>query len=618
VAWITERKNVLSGVFYLGAALAYLHYALAPENKSDRDKSRMFYIVSLVLFACALLSKTTTCLLPAVLLLVLWWKRERIGWTDIRGLILFFVLGIAFGLLTAGVEKQHVGAIGKEWDLSFIERCLVAGRALCFYAGKLFWPTRLTFIYPRWNIDTGVWWQYLYPAIAVSVVAVFWLARRRIGKGPVAAVLIFAGTLMPALGFLNFYMMRYTFAADHFQYLASLSLITLVTCHRAAVPSKRWKICVATVVIAFVLGSLGVLTWRQCHIYKNSETLWRDTLRKNPNSWMAHACLGNALRAQERYDEAISCYFQALQLKPDNADSYYNLGTVSDSQGKLDEAIDYYRQALQAQPDYTPAYYNLGDALASKGHLDESIEQYRLALKFKPDYVEAHNSLGWVLSEQGKIDEAINHFRQALRLRPDFASAHRNLGNAFSMQGRLDEAVQHYRRSLQTEPHNAAAHYNLGIVLCLQGKLDEAIGHYQQAMKFDPDLVGAYNNLALILATHPDPNIRNVDKAVSLAEQAAELTSRQDVVILDTLATVYSKAGRYEQALITAQAALELASAAADNEMAEHLRKQVELYRQQKLMQKDQTDLAMPLTSKTNRYLRTGIFLSVFAVCILK
>ncbi|MCJ7778823.1 MAG: tetratricopeptide repeat protein, partial [Sedimentisphaerales bacterium] len=381
VAWITERKNVLSGVFYLGAALAYLHYALAPENKSGSDTSRMFYIVSLVLFVCALLSKTVTCLLPAVLLLVLWWKRERIGWTDIRGLIPFFVLGITFGLLTAGVEKQHVGAIGEEWNLSFIERCLVAGRALCFYAGKLFWPTSLTFIYPRWNIDTGVWWQYLYPAAAVSVVVVFWLARHRIGRGPVAAVLIFAGTLTLALGFLNFYMMRYTFAADHFQYLASLSLIALVTCCCAAVPLKIWKKCAATAVIVFVLGSLGVLTWRQCHIYKNTETLWRDTLRKNPNSWMAHACLGNALREQGKYDEAISCYFQALQLKPDNADSYYNLGTVSESQGKLDEAIDYYRQALQVQSDYTPAYYNLGAALASKGHLDESIDQYRLALK---------------------------------------------------------------------------------------------------------------------------------------------------------------------------------------------------------------------------------------------
>jgi tetratricopeptide (TPR) repeat protein len=458
VAWITERKNVLSGVFYLGAALAYLRCVLAPENESGRDESKRFYVIAIVLFVCALLSKTVTCSLPAVLLLILWWKRGHVGWDDIRRLIPFFALGIAFGLLTAAVEKQHAGAVGEEWNLSFIEKCLVAGRALCFYAGKLFWPTSLTFIYPRWNIDTTIWWQYLYPVAAISIIVVLWLARSRIGRGPVVAVLIFAGTLTPALGFFNVYLMRYSFVADHFQYLASLSLITLITYHCTTVRLKRWEKWVAAAVIVSVLGTLGVLTSRQCHIYKSVETLWRDTLRKAPDSLIARNNLATELRLQGKFDEAVSHSREAVRIAPNNVEVLANLGANLEAQGKLVEAIRYYRKAVQNTSRagggflYADVYTALGSALVKQGKLREASAYLKRALELKPDHFLAQFNLSVICARQGKTAEALLHIEKALEIMPESVEADK-LRQILLKQDELNKTAQKSEQILKSRPN---------------------------------------------------------------------------------------------------------------------------------------------------------------------
>ncbi len=686
VAWITERKNVLSGVFYLGAALLYLRYALAPRNESGHNRSGKFYVASLVLFLCALLSKTVTCTLPAVLLLLLWWKRKRIGWPEVRALVPFFALGIAMGLLTVWMEKYRVGAVGEEWDLSLVERCLVAGQALCFYVDKLFWPRQLTFIYPQWQIDAGACQLYLYPVISVGVIAASWLARKRIGNGPLVAVLYFSGTLFPALGFFDVFPMRYSFVADHFQYLASIGIIALVVaigCLTSARLGRRGKVT-ATTVAVFVLGMLGTLTWRQGHIYKDRETLWRDTLRKNPDSWIAHNNLGAAIQSQSKLDEAIKHYHQALQPKPDYAlahgnlnsalqsqskleevishyrraleikpdyalahsnlgvalqaqgkfdeaishlhqalqakphsvNALYNLATIFRLQGMVDEAIIYYRQALQIEPDSADVYNSLGIAFDSLGKVDEAVRHYRRALELMPDYATAHNNLANVLQSQGKLDEAINHYRQAVQIEPDLVQAHYNLGVALRSQGKLNEAAGHFRQAVQIAPDFAQAHRRLGVVLQLQGKLEEAVSHYHQALDFKPDYAEAHSNLGIVLqmssqldeslehfqeamrlkpdspvalngiawvlAVHPEPALRDAGRAVELAERAAELTRYQNAHILDTLAAAYASAGQFDRAVTTAQAALELASAAQNDELANSIHKRLELYKQAK------------------------------------
>ncbi|MHC4216321.1 MAG: tetratricopeptide repeat protein, partial [Planctomycetota bacterium] len=328
VAWITERKNVLSGVFYFSSALMYFRYALGPENTLSCRGPARFYAASLVLFLCALLSKTAVCMLPVVFLLVLWWKRNRIGWADVRALLPFCTLAIILAVLTVWVEKRHVGAVGQEWNQSFIERCLIAGRSLCFYAGKLFWPKQLTMLYPRWQIDAHIWQQYLYPTAVIIVMAAFCFARKRIGKGPLVAFLCFTATLFPVLGFFDIAFSRYSFVSDHFQYLAGISLIVLVMAvgYRTVDQIGRWGKNIAIVFVVPILVILGILTWRQEYPYLNNETLWRDTLNKNPNNWVAHNNLGVTLNLQGRFDEAIDHYRQVLQIKPNDVEAHHNLG----------------------------------------------------------------------------------------------------------------------------------------------------------------------------------------------------------------------------------------------------------------------------------------------------
>jgi tetratricopeptide (TPR) repeat protein len=515
VAWITERKNVLSGFFYLSSALAYFRFAnvtgdladtslssdIDPLTSTNSSRSWGFYAFSLFLFLCALLSKTVTCSLPAAILLVLWWKRARIFWRDILTLIPYFVVGALFGLTTVWLEKYQVGAYGEEWALSFLDRCLVAGRALWFYAGKLLWPHKLSFIYPRWFIDVGVWWQYLFPAAALAVISIVWVMRRRIGKGPFVAVAFFAGTLVPALGFFDVYPMRFSFVADHFQYLASIGLIALAAAALTAFLGRfgpRHN-TVGSVVCVAVLLVFGVLVWKQSTIYGDAETLYRDIISKNPNAWMAHYNLGVLLVNRGRTDEVMAHFSEALRLQPDDADAHYNLGVALEKQGRLEEAMAHFSAAGRLRPDYADAHYSVAAILARQNKFEEAISYYYKALRVNPNYAEAHNNLGVALFSLGELDKAIEHYRTALKLNPNFGKAHNNLGNALIQKGKLNEAIAHYSRALEIRPNYPEAHNNLGVVLARQGKIDAAIVQFEKALQLKPGYAQARVNLDLAL-----------------------------------------------------------------------------------------------------------------------
>jgi len=345
----------------------------------------------LAFFVGALLSKTVACSLPAALLLVLWWKRGRIGWRDARLLGPFFALGVAFGLLTIWMEVHRVGAEGVTWDLTFIDRCLIAGRALWFYAGKLLWPWPLMFVHPRWQIDAGAWWQYLFPVAAAGVVAALWLTRDRLGRGPLVAVLLFAGTLVPALGFFDLYPMRYSFVADHFQYLASIGLIALGAAGLAAAARRCGDLglAIAAVASVVVLITLGTVTWRYGHAFHDAETLWRDTLAKNDNAWIAHNNLGTILQARGDQNEALIHFRRAVEINRDHAEGQNNLGGILGSQGRMDEAIAHFRRALELDPGLARAHANLGSALLTQGRPDEAMIHLRSAARLDPTLSDA-------------------------------------------------------------------------------------------------------------------------------------------------------------------------------------------------------------------------------------
>jgi protein O-mannosyl-transferase len=422
VAWVTELKNVLSGLFYLGALMVYLRFSGVDERGPTSAAGRRgLYGLALALYLCALLSKTATSLLPVAIVLILWWKRGRLGWKEWVAVLPFFVVGIGFGAFTLWLEKYVKGAYGQEFTLPFLERLQLAGRSFWFCLGKLVWPARLTFVYPSWPTGAQDVWAYVYPLGAVAVVVGLWRGRRWLGRAPVAALVYFT-LAFPALVLVQvLYMMRYTPVADHWQYLGSMSVIPLGV-GGAVLGLKRWgpdDRRIGFMIGAVVLAVLGWLTWRQGAIYRDVETLWRDTLAKNPDAWLAHNNLGLVLSESGRREEAIDHWQEALRIRPDYAEAHINLGAILWQTGHTLEAIEHWREAVRISPRSPRALNNLGVALSRTDRIEEAIRCYERALRIEPDYPEAHYNLGNALEQTGQFKGAIEHYEETLRLRPD-------------------------------------------------------------------------------------------------------------------------------------------------------------------------------------------------------
>ncbi len=444
VAWVTERKNVLSTVFYLAACACFLRFlAIDHDRAAPSGRRWRFYAAGTALFVAALLSKTVTASLPAALLLVLWWKKDRLRLADAVPLAPLATVGLALGLTTAWIERRFVGAEGASWSLSAVERCLVAGRALWFYAGKLVWPYSLTFVYPRWHVDSGALGQDLPLLAAVAVIVALFLARRVIGKGPLCATLFFAGTLVPALGFFNVFPMRYSFVADHFQYLASIGLIALGASTIATLATRSGLMRPASVALGLCVAVLCALTDRQSRIYRDAETLWVDTLGKNPRAALALNNLGLIRIEQGRIDEGVGDIREAVRIEPDFIEPRLNLAEALERQGRIDEAIEIRRQAVAMRPDHSEAQYVLGTALAKAGRYDEAVAHLGEAVRLRRGFVLAEYNLGTALLKLDRPSEAIPHFEAALRAQPTHAGSHLNLAAALDRVGRADDARLH-------------------------------------------------------------------------------------------------------------------------------------------------------------------------------
>ena len=437
VAWITERKNVLSGLFYLSALLCLTRFHGLDGTERPPRGRRGFLVAGSLLFLCALLSKTVTATLPAALLVIVWWKRGRIERRDVVPLLPLFAAGIVAGSATAWIEKFHVGAEGPEWSLTIAEHFLVAGRALWFYAGKLAWPAPLVFVYPRFELDSSAAWQYLVPLAALAVPLALWALRRRVGRGPLAAALFFGGTLFPALGFLDVFPMRYSFVADHFQYLASAGPIALACAAIAAgivrIPPARRLAAYAA--CALGLASLGALSFLQAGDYRDLETLWERTLRKNPGAWIAQSNLGAIRSRQGRTEEAMARFRDALRIKPDLFEARLNLGNLLYSSGKPEEAVALQEEAVRLAPENAVARYNLGTALAREGRYEEAVSQLREAVRLRGDFAEAEYNLGTAFLKMRSLPAAQEHLRRAIELRPDYVEARINLARVLELGG---------------------------------------------------------------------------------------------------------------------------------------------------------------------------------------
>lgn len=431
VAWITERKNVLSGLFYLAATYLYVGRLLPNGEGAGTRRSTGHYFVILGLFVCALLSKSVSASWPAAMLLIEWWKCGRIEQASWRRMVPFFALGLGAGLVTAWIEKDHVGAAGPEFVFSVGERYLIAGRAVWFYLGKLLWPSPLIFIYPRWQLNTGDVSQIVWPVAAVLLVAVLVALRHRLGRGPLVAALFFGGTLLPALGFVNVYPMRYSFVADHFQYLASIGPIVLLSAVGAALVQRSRTVgSIAAVALA---ATLGLLTWNQGKLYANEEHLWRETLKQNGVAWIAMNNIGYAMGMRGELDAAISMLSDAVKLNPNFAEGQSNLGAFLLQRGNAAGAIGYLQEAVRLEPKLSDAHGNLGVAFLHAGRPEDAIRLLREAVRLKGDNYTARYNLGCLLVSRGQAAEAVEHLEVAVRLAPDDAEAKDNLEKARSM-----------------------------------------------------------------------------------------------------------------------------------------------------------------------------------------
>jgi len=541
VAWITERKNVLMGFFFLLTLLAWIAFV---DERTKRPWR--FYALALVLYVLALSAKTTACTLPAALLLILWLEKKPISWQRILQVIPFFFVGLGMGLVTVWWERYHQGTSRSLFAfLSPIERILIASRAVWFYLSKLIWPSNLIFIYPKWNISPAHPLDYAGLLAGIALCAVIYFARRYVGRSIEVAAAFFVATLSPVLGFIMLYTFRYTFVADHYQYLASIGPIALASAGVATLADifKRIRPLILSVAVCLTV-TLALLTWRQAAMYADIEALWRTTLARNPGCWMAHN----------------------------------NLGIVLFQKADTDDAIAHYRTTLEMQPDFWDAEYNLGIALLSKGQVDEAIAHCSNAVRIAPNDPDAQVALGNALLQKERIDDAIVHYQRALSTRPDYFLAHHSLGHAFLEKGEIDAAIFHCRAALLIQPENADAHANLAIALDEKGQTAEAIQHYKKALEISPQSVSALTNLAWLLATCSNASFRNGSKAIELAAEADQLSGGTNTLVLRALAAAYAESGQFGKAIEIARAAMQLARTQGDSSLAGALQQEIALY----------------------------------------
>jgi tetratricopeptide (TPR) repeat protein len=543
VAWIAELKNTLSGAFFLAAGLAYLRF-------DDRRRASA-WAIAFLLFCLALLSKTVTATLPVLLLVVIWWRRGRV---DIRRdavpLLPFLAAAAAFGVLTVWAERTLIGARGAGFEFTPFDRVLVAGRAVWFYLGKLLWPANLTFIYARWTIDASAWGQYLYPAAIVATLALLWAARHR-SRAPLAAMLVFCFALAPALGFVNVYPFRFSFVADHFQYLASLGIIAFAAGSLAWLaarwrPADRWMPLASA---ALIVLPLGMITRAQSRDYVGAEALYRATIGRDPQSWMAHNNLA-VLMLQASPEQALRHLEQALQANPGYPEAHNNRGLALQLLERFEEAAAAHAEAVRLEPAFAEAHNNRGTALQKLNRLAEAEAAYREALRLRPASVQARVNLGNVRLEQGASGEAASHYRAALAIDGSLADVRFTLGVALERSGLLREAEAEYAQVLRLQPSAADAHERLGVLAEAAGRLDEATTHYEAWARLDPGSSTAH--LALGNARYRAGDFAGAasayDAAVGLSPDSADARNNYGAA-LERLGRLDDAAAQYREAV---------------------------------------------------------------------
>jgi protein O-mannosyl-transferase len=498
VGRIAELKNTLSLPFFLLSFLWYLRY--------ETTGRALWFGCSLAAFVLALLAKTSTVMLPLLLLACAAWQRGRITRQDVVRTSPYFVLALGFGLMSVWFQKHQALAGAALAPEGFWERLAIAGRVFWFYLGKALWPVNLNLVYPMWKVDATSPAAYVPVVLCGVAVVVCWRFRRGWGRHVLFGMGCFAVTLFPALGFFDAQFLTRWQVSDHLQYLPLIAPVTLAAAVLMSLPGAAFFRCVAAAVVL----SLSILTTERARVFSTEEGLFRDTLARNPAAWGVENDLGALLAAR----------------------------------GEHAEARDHFEASLLANPDYPDAHVNLGRILLMQEQDEEAAEHFLAAIKTQPDNAGAHRDLATILSRQGKPRDAVRHLLVALRIKPD----------------------------IQTRMECAALMHRIG-------DYAGAAVQYRQVLRALPDSVEALNNLAWILATCPDDRVRNGAEAVQFAERASRLPPQTGICVAGTLAAAYAEAGRFPEAIVTAEKAVETETAAGEERFAALNKKLLAVYR---------------------------------------
>jgi tetratricopeptide (TPR) repeat protein len=432
VAWITEMKNTESGLFFLLSILFFVRW-LRAKDLNGRTGGGWNYALTLLFAALAMASKSSTVILPVVLCLCAWWMEGRWHWRNVARVLPIFLMSIAASALSIWtLGSQLSKAPAPQWVRTWPERLATAGDAIWFYLGKLLWPHPLTTIYPHWQIDARQRVSYLSLLAVIIILSILWLKRERWSRACFFAFAYFIAALLPVLGLIDNYVFHFSLVFDHFQYLASIGPLALAGTALAdfsdfIVPKKRWLQCS---LCAGLLLIIGMASWQRTWVYESQETLWTDTLAKNPNCWVGHNDLGLVLLNREQVEEALKHFQKALEINPNYVEAHSNLGLALFQKGQVHEAVAQYQKALEINPNSFMGHVNLGNAFFKKGQLDKAVAEYEKASEIDPNYFAVHYNLGLAFFRKGQLNEAIAQFQETLRSKPDFRPAKANLEEA--------------------------------------------------------------------------------------------------------------------------------------------------------------------------------------------
>ena len=504
VTWISERKNVLSIIFYLLSIFFYLQF--------DRQRSVQAYVLAAAMFALALLSKASVVMLPVVLLCCVWWRRRRLSLRDVAWVAPFLVLAAGISYMT--VVLQQTGAIRDEVvrPEGFFSRLAAAGWIPWFYISKVFFPHKLLMIYPRWNVDETVFVSYLPGVALIGVWIVLWMRRKGSARSPYFMLTYYLALLFPVLGFFDMAFAMHSLVADHLQHLAIIGPIALAvgvgwSFFKRKAPAVRAVGIGAAIIVASVLSALA---WNQSTRLKDQVSLWEYNLPLNPNAWMGHYNLGTiyAERGHKEKDPQKKARLQqdslehlttATELRPADSPAHNNCGLLLMQMGRTEEALAYLLEAIRLDEQSASARFNSGLAYKVLGRLDEAAASFKEVLHLRPKHHKARYQLAVVLSRSGRLDEALEHFRLLKQIDPNNFEWRTDMGILLMETGRPAAAAAEFNAAMKINPNMRQPHSGLGTIRQRQERFAEAAGHFARALAIQPNVFEDRVNLAICL-----------------------------------------------------------------------------------------------------------------------